>query len=547
MARLPDYTTLGSRPSVQDRGGIATKRTGQASAALVQFGEEVQAVGSALQQRENRLVLAKARSTLLQEDIKARADLENDNDYGTFEQRYTDRMTDARSKLASTITSSSDRQIFEMESQVDFERGKTAVMAKARAKEVDFNRASLAETLEANRTSALNATDTESRQAFIEASNDAIRGAAEQGYITEQESATYRQKWTQDFAEASVLMLDPEDRIKALEDKEGVARHIAPDKRKALLDAAKKENDEVNTRAEAQMATDRIVASGKPLKEQLAEARKIEDPAVRDSVVTRLKQRSDEERAIENNAQVDALTQGYEVAANGGDWEDIPSSVVAAMDPKSRIDLKEYMKAGGNVQTDYKVWTDLRFKTVQELAAIDNPLEYRPFLNDADYKALVSSIEGARKAITSQNAAVASGVSVQTELSLVKSTAEQAGANNDKKMYQFTSSYDARVNQLMSELGREPTLNEKRKVLADLTKEVVLEDTFLWFDSSKPAWMFIDDIPETDRADIEYVLKLNGLPVTDEAIIDMYVKTYNMDEPKEKKGSAVVVPMPGVN
>src|SRR5688572_7049525 len=262
MPRLPDAAAI-DRPIPRARRDVVTDQSGIVRAQAV--GEAVQNVGNIIAQREERLDregYANARSSLLQADIAARRELENDNDYGTFESRYREKMGQARQDAAKLVRGRADRSIFERDTAVDLERGVTEIRGLSRRKEVDTKRATLTDTMEKNRTAALEAVDEGTRKALIQSTQDAITGSAERGYITAQEAVDHRQRWTADYAEGYLDMRSLPERIKILAAPQGTpADYIAPDRRAVLLKAAQNELRAEQERAKSevrQILTDKM-------------------------------------------------------------------------------------------------------------------------------------------------------------------------------------------------------------------------------------------------------------------------------------------------
>ena len=242
MARLPDAMSLG-RPVPQPRRSVVTDQSGQIT------GQAVEAAGNSLirlsqqrEERQDRIGYAQARSTLLQADIAARQELENDNDFATHETRYREKLGQARQDATRLIRGRTDRALFELDTAADLERGVAEIRGQARRKEVDTNRASLNDTLPKNRTAALEAKDEGTRKALIQSTQEAITGAAERGYISAQEAVDLRQRWTADYGEGHLDIQSLPDRIKILSNPKGTpADYIAPDRRAVLLKAARNE------------------------------------------------------------------------------------------------------------------------------------------------------------------------------------------------------------------------------------------------------------------------------------------------------------------
>ena len=74
-------------------------------------------------------------------------------------------------------------------------------------------------------------------------------------------------------------------------------------------------------------AADEIYELDIPIKDQLAAARAIENTAVRDATVSRLKTRHDEDKAIVEQARNQNLIDAYEIIDSGQDLDGVPSDL----------------------------------------------------------------------------------------------------------------------------------------------------------------------------------------------------------------------------
>lgn len=241
MPRLPDVG--GQRPIPHSQRSIPTDRSGEiAGGALAGFGDNLARIGGEIQERQDRFAYAQARSDLLHADIEARRELENDQDFATYEQRYRERLGKARETATAKIQGRMDRALFEQETKLDIERGAVSIRDLSKRKEIDVGRAGLDETLQKNRTAALETSDEGLRTALIASTTDTILGARDKGYISAQEAVDQRQRWTADYAEGFLDLKELPERIRILSEPKGTpADYIAPDRRAVLLKAARNE------------------------------------------------------------------------------------------------------------------------------------------------------------------------------------------------------------------------------------------------------------------------------------------------------------------
>ena len=148
MPRIPDAQSFGARPLPEVQRNIVTDRSGLIVAdAANDLGQAVSRTGMVIQEREDKFNYAVAKGTLLQADIEARRELENDPDWATFETRYREKVGKAREAAVGMIRGKRDRTLFDMETKFDVERGAAAVRGIAKGKEIKWGRATLDEQL----------------------------------------------------------------------------------------------------------------------------------------------------------------------------------------------------------------------------------------------------------------------------------------------------------------------------------------------------------------------------------------------------------------
>lgn len=223
MPKLPDLDSLGARPAPVSRRGVAAGNpaAGAVGAAAADVGGMLTGMAQQQFEKEDKLSFAAARSTVLRADIEARRELENDPNYTTYDARYTEKMTTARTEAAKLIRSKSDRQLFEADSGMDFERGRSEILKAARGKEVDAKKAVVFQARENLRDVAHNASDEATRSAAINTANELFVGAQKDGILDPLTAAQAREDLTSDIAENWIT---------------GALNRESPDEARKLLD-----------------------------------------------------------------------------------------------------------------------------------------------------------------------------------------------------------------------------------------------------------------------------------------------------------------------
>lgn len=252
MPRLPTARDLGNvalRPST----GVTSVDTNVLSAparATAQLGQVVAGALTQEYQDQQRLGFGKAQTAWLQGQAEAYAALERDYDYATMQDRYGQQMQKVTESSASGITSGRMRQEFDNWVNQQNIRGGEQIRSLAWAKEKDSNIAGLNQSLETSRSTYLTSTDPATRQQILDATNNMIQGAASKGYIDQTQAQQLGQRWITDAATGSLKMMQPEQRLSALQNPTGIVSFLPPDQRQAMIKDASYES--LNTRLSQQ-------------------------------------------------------------------------------------------------------------------------------------------------------------------------------------------------------------------------------------------------------------------------------------------------------
>lgn len=216
MAKLPDVSEINrpvpraSRPIVGYDGGFAGREMAKAGAQIYDGAEEKY-------QKQSRFEYERAKSHLIISSIEAENELDNDQEFSTYEERYNARMAKARQEAFALVKDPAMLQQFALDADEMLTRGSAGVTRKAKAKEMDFGRATLDDQLVRNTQYALSARDPAARAALIHSSNDMIQGAYDRGYLGAEEAVLKRRKYSEDFGKNWVATQDPETLVAMLE------------------------------------------------------------------------------------------------------------------------------------------------------------------------------------------------------------------------------------------------------------------------------------------------------------------------------------------
>ena len=538
MARIPDVDDFGQRsaprayaPRVVDRSGEIIAEAGG------RFGEKFAQVASRIEDREDNFAYGQARNALITADVEARRQFENDSDWATYDKRYSEAMEKAREKAGGLIRSKHDRALFDSDARLSIERNRGEVLALSKRKEGDWGRATLESALESNRTAALNAKDKATRAELHETAQAMIAGAVGKGYLSQEVGGELGRRHIQSFAEGYVSMLPADERIGVLSKPVGTeADYIAPDKRHALLEAAKRESRDLTVRRESQAQEDAIVSKhGGDWTAALKAARDIEDPDVRDSTVTRVKVRQAESKQADFERRETLTEEALGFINDGGKFDDLPLKIKNGLKPSALNSLRSYAEqqaSGGRRSTDPETLIELsRLSTddPQKFGELDM-LGYRDKLTDSDFEEFVDlqrkirsgSMDGKATGFMTMNQV--RDERLRDLFGSAMPTAKEADKVSAARR-KFVEQYETRLRSVKQQTGKAPGADDARKILDDMTADVGINRDY-WFDTSKPAYELtgedVPDVPEADRNEIISELRKRGKPVTDQAIINLY-------------------------
>jgi hypothetical protein len=221
MARLPDANDLGQRPIPRPNTSVATVRNaGAVGEAVAGIGAQVSHAGDVIQlvteqrkEQEARLQAAQARSNFMSQKIGLDGELEHDTEYDTLEKRYTEGISKISTETAASIKSPYARAMFEADVKPDVERGIVGIRQKVFDGHKDTQRAEITTTLASNLDSLLASQNEGDRVALLNSSQQMLANAKAAGYISPEEEATQRLKFTEQYAKGRLSLMPDGDQV----------------------------------------------------------------------------------------------------------------------------------------------------------------------------------------------------------------------------------------------------------------------------------------------------------------------------------------------
>ncbi|API59516.1 hypothetical protein BSL82_09505 [Tardibacter chloracetimidivorans] len=287
---------------------MSVRNAGAVGDALSDVGQTVANTGFEMQEAEDQLQAARARSQYLTEKIALDSEVEQDQDHETLEKRYTERLNKIGQTTAQMIRSPRARALYEQDIKTDAARGMATIKSHVFTKKKDAGRAGLAETMQTNREAALASPNEADATALLESTTQAITAAREAGYISVQEEVSQRQQFVESYAKGRLTLLPDAKQVETLTrsletDKTGTWTDFIPrDQREVLRDqaATRLRAEERARRAEQKLIAQeeideaeeiaRLTSDGVPVpQDQIDRAIKVAEANSKDALAYRLR------------------------------------------------------------------------------------------------------------------------------------------------------------------------------------------------------------------------------------------------------------------
>jgi hypothetical protein len=297
-------------------------------------------------------------------------------------------------------------------------------------------------------------------------------------------------------------------------------------------------------RGESQRQTDAIVGKAEDMGSALEQARKIQDPKIRDEVNTRVKEYYSAKKAAENERQENLHKDAADTIDKYGTVDKIPAEQWAEFSLSQRSALKSYAanrNKGLEPTTDWESYYNLKQLAVtpqfrDKFLQTNLYSDYRPKMADSEFKELVNLQQQMREG---KGDKVLDGI--RSNMEIVNTVANaggidtraKEGTDEAQRLALYRSKVDEAVIRRQKQTGKPVTSEEVEQIANNLMVKVVTDRGFIW-DTKKPVFELgaketgelnsVDDVPRQDRHKIEEALQRAGKPVTDENVLYLYTR-----------------------
>lgn len=311
-------------------------------------------------------------------------------------------------------------------------------------------------------------------------------------------------------------------------------------KKEITLTAQNKIEQVIKAEGDNQFATKFAAEqASKPLTDQLAEAAKITDPERREKTINQVKNNFALKRQAQQEQEQAASDEAWQLASQG---RGVPEATLLRMNGRERAQLKDWLREkakqaaeGTPVKTDWATYIDVR----ERLAAGEN----------VDLRPLTTKIGGAQMEQLLDIKTKARTPGKQDSMLNDEQRVGQAllGLGIDKKKDPqtaalFSAEVDRRVRvESAAKGGKDLTADEKQKIVDSVALDKVYVEEW-GRDPEKPLALVKPDeldkayvnvggksvkvsaVPMDDRRQIVAALRATGVPVTEQAIVSLYLK-----------------------
>lgn len=288
-------------------------------------------------------------------------------------------------------------------------------------------------------------------------------------------------------------------------------------------------------RAEAQKATDEILAAGGSLKEQRTKAKAIEDPEVRDQVTQRLEHEAAVSERESREQEEATLLNAYNIVDRSHDVTSIPPGAWANLPGNARSALRGYatsLAKGVPIETDQQVYYMLREAATTDPDAFlnkTNLLTFKDKLSDSDFQELTrlrGDLRSAKKPPMlddwrKEHEVIASALT----LAGLDPAPKDSDTEGKRRVAQFSALVSAEARRLQGTSQAKIT-NKDLEAIANGILAKQITDKGWFYDSTRSlATATVDDIPKAEKAEILARLAAKGYAATPEAALAIWLQS----------------------
>lgn len=258
----------------------------------------------------------------------------------------------------------------------------------------------------------------------------------------------------------------------------------------------------------------RIIDTTETRQEAIDEVNKIEDGALRESVMKDTMYRYGQKKTAISEERAAAFESAEDFVMNGGDVTAFKAQNPDAWE-KMSPEQKRKIQSGDFGATDWVAYSDLITLPRDQLAKV-NPADHFTKLAKEQRSSLISAVKAARNG--SPDAQIGRSRTAEAKAAAVElfGPAQDWKGDKARQVNVFYAAMDAEAAAREKDMGRPLSSQEYTSLLADYTRRVVTEGV-LWDSTST-----IKNIPAEDLPVLQQWLRDNQIPVTAENLLQAY-------------------------
>jgi len=214
MATIPDASSLGGRPSLRTNRPVTQNTSAATQAnAFTDFGEAAFRSGAAVQDKQDTFAINMANQDYLQLDDKVRREVQELDDYSTWDEEYKNRMAVGLEPIVSGVRGNQNQELFRERAASTVSQGSGIMFDAAFKREAIKGQADAFNALTATKETFLTTSDPRLRTTYLNHAHEIIKSSLENGYIDDAQAAQAREELSQVYGIGWVGMQDTKTQL----------------------------------------------------------------------------------------------------------------------------------------------------------------------------------------------------------------------------------------------------------------------------------------------------------------------------------------------
>lgn len=565
MAKLPDYTAFGDRPTPNAVGGVVsyqpeTQADDFSAKMLMSVGDKIGQAGDTLnkvfreeENRINTLAAEEAFNKLRESQINLTV---GENGFAKKQsgdavnqpilKEYVDKFNLSAKEIEGGLKNDKQVELFRRRARISGIQLKQEILNHVTKEQGVYSAQVFKGTLDVETQNAVARYQDQNGVAVsLERINAAVKVESDRnGWPPEVEETARANAFSKVHRGVIERMLANDDDISATEYyKENKKQISGPDGRDSV--EIEKALEIGSTRGEAQRNADKLV-TGKLLDDAMQKADKISDVKVRQETKKLIRQHYADIESAQNQELELTFEGAAKVAYETRDINKVSPAVLAKLTAKPEyLSIVNALASSDDIKTNWESYYKLKTMAASDSSQFTgtNLLEHRDKLGDPEFKELVSIQTSLKKGDDKDIAGFRTAKQVVDDsLAAAKiDPTPKPGSQDATKAAEFRRQVDMRIASLQDEKKAKLTPVEVQAVVDSMIVEGVTQKRWWWTDVKKRAFevkpgesfeVGYEDIPQSERSKIEAALKGRNIPVTEESVKGLYMKKLERDRGK---------------